>query len=255
MKYTRRLSLTTATLIMACGLSFTAHSQAGPLQAADLNSPGDKLLTIDTNIGLEFLDVSATSMVGFNDTLLTPFVTEQGFRFATRDEFVQLLTDAGFTDFSGNFNTTDQAAAENLLSNFLGETIPPGQPFSLDGPGTQFDANISDGFYSFATLASTPAGFVNVVGVDYQSAALGQAAQDQTRVLLSLNQVPLGASPPIVGGLLVRQATVSPVPEPAELWLMGLGLGLLGFVSRRRQRRSQRPQPTQLGLLPLRLAS
>lgn len=222
MNYSRRLSLAAATAatVATAALLFAAPGYAGPLTTADLNSPGDQLLTIDTNTGLEFLDPSATKAVSFNDTLQTPFVTQQGFQFATLDQFTQLLTDAGFTDFSGNFNTADEPAAKNLLNNFLGETIPPGQPFTLmDG------TEISDGFYSLTAPPSS--GLVNVAGVDYRSAALGQAPQDQARVTLNLNQVPLDTSAPILGSLLVRSANATAVPAPSGLGLMGLGLAML----------------------------
>ena len=228
-------AFTVGAALLLVGSVLTMPSRAGSLRTGDLNATGDQLLTIDTNTGLEFLDVSATVGLSYNQTLETSFVTQEGFRFATLDEFTQLLVDAGFTNFSGDFNTEDQAAAENLLENFLGETIPPGEPFTLDAPGTRFDAVISDGFYSFVTNApGTPAGLANVVGVDYQSAALGLAPQDQTRVILSLNQVPFDVPPPIAGGLLVRRSAA--VPEPSSLLLLTLGGLSLGTLLVRRRR-------------------
>ena len=224
----RHLQLAATTIAMTTAiLLFAKPSYAGPLVARDLNSPGDKLLTLDTNTGLEFLDPAVTQALSFDQQLQTPFVTGQGFRIATSAEFVQLLTDAGFTNFSGSFNTADEPATENLLDNFLGNTIPPGQPFFIDPPGTRFDASISNGFYSFTTTPSTPPGFANVVGVDYQSAALGQAPQDQARVILSLAQLPVDMPGPVNGGLLVRTASPTPVPEPSTLSLMGVGVLLL----------------------------
>ncbi len=184
------------------------------------NNPGD--LTIDTNLNLEFLAPSATRGLTYNQILSSPFVTQNGFRVATVAEFEGLARDAGVTDFSGNFSTAAEPAVENLIS-FLGETIPG--PITLPAPG--FMADISNGFYGFAISPNTAPGFFNVAGADYQSAALGQAPQDQARVITELIQFAPGQQPPpIVGGFLVRTAT----PEPASFLAMGLGLSLLaGF--------------------------
>lgn len=203
----------------------------GPLLKGTLNHPGD--LTIDSNLNLEFLAPSATQGLTFNQILLSPFVAQNGFRVATVAEFEQLATDAGVTDFSGSFSTGNEPGVKTLIS-FLGETIPG--PITLPAPG--FLASISDGFYGFAIAPNTPAGFVNVAGADYQSAALGQAPQDQARVIPELIQfMPNQQPPPIVGGLLVRAT-----PEPASLGVMGLGLAMLAGLCIYRQRHISSPQ-------------
>ena len=208
--------------LLVPALAATAQAQ---LQAVDLNAPGDGLVTRDAAAGLEFLDITATANLSVNDALQTPFVTQQGFRFGTFAEFQTLLVDAGFTNFTGDFNTTDQAATENLLGNFIGETVGPDADFELGNSGV----TISDGFYAFVDGSPFPdAGNNGVVGVDYQSAALGQAAQDQARVTLNFNQFPPTFNSPIAGTLLVRA-----VPEPSGLLLLG-GAGF-GLLARRRR--------------------
>ncbi|MGH9397217.1 MAG: PEP-CTERM sorting domain-containing protein [Terriglobia bacterium] len=199
----------------------------GTLLKGTFNKPGD--LTIDTNQSLEFLAPSATQGLTYNQILSSPFVTQDGFRVATVAEFEQLATDAGATDFSGNFTAADVPGVKNLIS-FLGETIPG--EITLPAPG--FKATISNGLYGFAIAPNTPQGFINVTGADSQSASLGEAAQDQARVIPELIQFKDGQQPPpIVGGLLVRTAT----PEPASVWLMGLGLSMLAGLSIWRKRR------------------
>lgn len=199
---------------------------ADSLLHGTLIQPGD--LTIDTNQNLEFLTPSATLGLTYNQILASPFVTQDGFRVATVAQFTQLATDAGVTDFSGSFTTADEAGVKNLIS-FLGVTTPG--PLTLPAPG--FQATIAEGFYGFAISPTTASGFFNVAGADDQSAALGQAPQDQARLISELIQFgPDQQPPPIVGGFLVRTAT----PEPASLAAMGLGLAMLAglYIYRRR---------------------
>lgn len=235
----KRLSLTALALI-AAALLFTAPSYATPipLKTANLNAPGDKLLTVDTHTGLEFLDPAVTSGLTYNEIGASSFVTKLGFRFATTSELQEFLSDGGITNSSGNFNTTDEAAVENLLSNFIGQTITG--PITLPPAG---GGMISDGIYGFTNDPGVPSGQFNVAGLDYQSAALGEAPQDQARTILNLISFHGDKLPPnpggngingsIVGGFLVRSV---PVPEPSSIGVMGLGsLLLLAGVGLRRR--------------------
>lgn len=202
------------------------------LQKGTLDKPGD--LTIDTSQNLEFLAPSATQGLTYNQILSSPFVTQNGFRVATVAEFEQLATDAGVTDFSGNFTAAALPGVKNLIS-FLGETIPG--EITLPAPG--YMATVSDGFYAFAISPNTPQGFINVAGADSQSMALGEAAQDQARVIPELIQfAPDMQPPPIVGGLLVRASATNAVPEPASFGVMGLALSMLAGWGIFRKRRS-----------------
>ncbi len=221
MKFSRHMLAATAVTAVVLTPAF-----GGSLVKGTLNQPGD--LTIDTNQNLEFLTPSATRGLTYNQILASPFVTQDGFRIATVAQFQQLATDAGVTDFSGRFTTADVAGVNTLIS-FLGQTIPG--PITLPAPG--FQAAIAEGFYGFAISPSTLPGFFNVAGADAQSAALGQAPQDQARLIPELIQFGPGQQPPpIVGGFLVRTAT----PEPASLGAMGLGLAtLLGLGIYRRR--------------------
>ena len=145
MMHSNRLSFKAALPALALtGLLFATPSYAAPLQTADLNSSGDKMLTVDTNTGLEFLDPAVTSGLTYNQIGSSSFVANQGLQFATTNQFQQFLTDGGITNFTGNFNTTDEAAVKNLLTNFIGETITA--PITLPPAGMR---SISDGVYGF----------------------------------------------------------------------------------------------------------
>src|SRR5262245_38450568 len=65
---------------------------ASPVQASlvDLG-----VVTRDTGTGLDWLDVSVTLGLSYNEALQTGFVTEQGFRPATIEEVAQLFLNAG----------------------------------------------------------------------------------------------------------------------------------------------------------------
>ncbi len=201
----------------------------GALISGTFTQPGD--LTIDTDQKLAFLRPSATLGLTYSQIQSSAFVTQNGFRVATIAEFGKLAADAGVPNLSGQFSVANEPGVKRLIS-FLGETIPG--PITLPAPG--FMAPISNGFYGFAISPNTPAGSFNVAGADYQSAALGQAPQDQARVILELiNFMPNQQPPPIVGALLVRAAP-SAVPEPRTTMLVGAGILGLAIWAQRRTR-------------------
>ncbi len=215
---------------------------AASLQKGNLNSAGDGLLTIDPNIGLEFLAPRATSGLSYNQALATPFVTQQGFHFASAAQVQTLYMDAGITDFSGSFNTADYAPLKNLVDNFIGSTIPS----EINLPIPAFAATIAAGDYTLTTAVGS---ITPVIGVDYQTAAESSTGQPDARVILNFAALPLnqpgptvpttdgGSSKPL-GSFLVRPETATTAtPEPAGTGLLGLSIiGVLAFARKFRRK-------------------
>ena len=181
-------------------------------------------LTIDTSQNLEFLTLNDTKGISYNQALATNYVTQYGFQVATLAQVEQLAADAGVTNITGAFNTADVAGVQTLIS-YLGSTISV--PTTLPN-----GVVVASGLYGFLNAPGIPAGSANVSGADYQSAALGEATQDQARFAPNFNQFPNTTPAAISGTFLVAVAT----PEPASVGAMGMGLFLLTglFLFRRR---------------------
>ena len=125
--------------------------------------------------------------------------------------FTFTLNQAGtLTVVDGGFAGDEYLITVNGVDHLSSSLVQP----SLENVGTNFDTALTDGGFSYLTLALNP-GTYTVTGLLHVSAA-----------------DPFG-SPYIasVGGL-----RVSEVPVPAAVWL--LGSGLLAFATRMRRRRA-----------------
>lgn len=100
--------------LMCCLLMFVGHANAA-LLPYDFSSSGDELLTRDTDTSLEWLDLTATTSLSYNDIVggWGDLLTTHNFRYATSLEVNQLISNAGGDNPSG---------VQNLL-DFLGCTI------------------------------------------------------------------------------------------------------------------------------------
>lgn len=267
----RFLKQTVAALVAAC-LSSVA---VAALSVADLAAPGDGLLTVDSQTGLGWLDISATRGMSLADVVapsngLAPNWLSQGFRFATASELDQLVQHgAGQLDFMAWMGAW---AASPEVSAYLGgaTTVLDGV---LAGDGLRADGLVRadalwltrDTRINSGEIVSRPP----ELGGDWIDAGGPQGAV-QGPVLQWEDLVHAGASSGEGGaageaatafpdrnfGDFLRRRTlwvspmqadvnrgvflvkgVSPVPEPGTWALMGLGL--VGLYAVRRPARVQ----------------
>jgi hypothetical protein len=90
----------------------------------DLFSPGDGLLTYDTQSGLEWLDWTYTDYgVSYNDILTSELVSDNGLRYATQQE-VCVLAQYGitFTNCGGLQDELGAGEGNQVILDFLGAT-------------------------------------------------------------------------------------------------------------------------------------
>ena len=95
------------------------HTNAGAvLIERDWQTPGDALLTYDTDTGLEWLDVPATSDMSYNQVaaLMTPGATYESFSFASEQQVLDFFHSAKLLDF---YDSTTAPEEVQKIEDFL----------------------------------------------------------------------------------------------------------------------------------------
>jgi len=226
-----------AASLFAAGLMFSANSvDAATLFSADLNAPGDGLLTVDTATSLQWLDLTATVGQPRANVLAGSYVTAQGFRYATANEVTKLWEDGGavgpFVVYGDDVNPLDLTPA-SLMINLMGCTSafgPAHNPCVGPIPGVGDVQNFNLGF--FGTDPYDAAGVIMFFGATdprrFGATFRINYGQDDAYELLGRHDV---------GSYLVRAIPVSPVPEPRVWAMLVLGFGATGVAMRRQRRR------------------
>ena len=181
------------------------------LISQDLSAPGDGLITFDTDTNLQWLDVTATLNLSYDDLIAGAggFIAA-GFGFATNTQVETLWTNAGVVDTSGLLLITNRAGVDLLLS-LMGCTSSCGTGNDVQQGQAEFDPAQVELNGPFLQLAGG-----NLARADIDPGFT--QARDFTS--------------PTLGNFLVRV-----VPEPSTSLLVGSGLLILG-ASRRRSHRS-----------------
>lgn len=196
------------TLLLAVG---------GPADAAiferDLFSPNDHALTYDNTTNFEWLDLTKTLGLSYNQAVESFYVTNLGFRMATPDEVLGLWASAGVTPGS----SPGRGPAVVQLVNLLGCT----EQCVQGAPAAQ-------GWMDMGDPLMTAYSFVQY------SFDITKPGAPVTNGTARMNTVPFAArDKPLFGtaSFLVRTA----IPEPAVWLMMIAGFGLAGAAIRRQR--------------------
>lgn len=190
----------------------------------DWRNPGDRLLTLDTATGLEWLDAPVTQNLSWNTVTSQLAATGPfaGFRRATNAEVGTFWRNAGIRDFDSGAPTAANYEPAKALQQLWGHTgeIRP------DRPGETY------------TIATTAESFNPVNGnVEGVTFLVVFENEDTARALLRalLGRGPNEAFPYVTHALVRGAAGVAPIPEPPTIVLLLAGIAASCVRSLRRR--------------------
>ena len=205
-------------LVLAVMLNIlNATISSASLVATDFSTSGDNLLTYDSSTGLEWLDVTETTNLSYNDIINgvgNDWISGEGFRYASEDELNALFVSSGWDGISGGATVFDTA------TNFLdlwGRTLDfSSHDWSI---AITSDEEISTGNH-YVTRVDTSTGSSNI---GYFGLEAG-TTQD------------INTGKYDIGSALVRNqsSSVNAVPLPNSFGLFGVGLLGLAWLHRQR---------------------
>ena len=207
-------------LVAANGYAFAG------VVGADLLTQGDGLITRETGSGREWIDVTATINQSFN-SIVAGYggFLNMGFRIAKLSEVGDLFRSAGIT------NLTPAGGPENFDSaNSLMQLIGCGAQCNLPWRYTE-------GFALFDNVNNPYAGGVARANLFISAGSASVAFGDGTNEFQFAGSGCNDCADQWEGVWLVRD----PIPEPETYAMMLVGLGMLGFVARRKSNKRNYP--------------
>jgi hypothetical protein len=165
-------------------------------------------ITFDTATRLEWLDLSQTFGLSYNETLLTPFVTELGFRFATPADLITLASAVSVVPGSSVANLPGITTLLALLGCTVHCAVSPAGQGWLDMGHPTMTAY---GFFQLNNLA----GELDIPDTVFANRDLSPTDFFRTQT----------------ASFLIRERNVNPVSEPPILMLFGVA-GLAMFARR-----------------------
>jgi len=177
-------------LIGIVGLLSYAPANAAFLER-DWKFAGDKLITLDTNTGLEWLDVAESTNYSFN------YVNSQfgvggdfeGFRYATTSEVKEFITNAGWPVFGSTIFSPEAYEPLSLVQSLVGVTQDLGYMRITTGATADLNFGVRDGVSVY--VSTTDQQGLTVLGGGWDDSV----------------------ADPLVGSWLVREA----IREPRDL--------------------------------------
>ena len=238
----------TAMLSLAVWLAPSARAE---LVSQDYLAPGDGLLTLDSQTGLRWLDVSATQGLGANQILAGAGGWNSHFRYATYAELSALFEHAGLpTSPGGKVAVSPDPAMYSAASAFnaLIDTAGAGASPISQTDGFYPTTGSSIGFlrvHASQDASSTFATYSYIESPPGEKSApsAGGGVGDKTAPSAGGGVGDKTASGGGAGGKGWSYDTYSPktgsmlvlaVPEPQTWALLLAGLGMLAGVARRR---------------------
>lgn len=115
----KKILLMALTAVSIFSATIPSNAMAG-LSVVDLFAANDGLLTRDTDAGLDWLDLTATLGMSYNEASVSGFVIDHGFRFATGGEVAAFYVAAGGVNVPGSSGANKDAVL--LLLDLMGCT-------------------------------------------------------------------------------------------------------------------------------------